>query len=139
MFLMYFVFFHQDSNSNFYCKTKIKLLTRKFSINKLQIALQLSEGGGNSGIGIILGWLMGAIYLGGRLPQIFLNVRFPSAITFTPIVIYSYFTIDDSFFLDANKERLQRYYLEWPTIKYFNFHSLNIFKKKIPLLVDSVF
>ncbi|XP_034695113.1 uncharacterized protein LOC117921352 isoform X1 [Vitis riparia] len=37
--------------------------------------LQLSEGGGNSGIGTFLGWSMTAIYLGGRLPQIILNIR----------------------------------------------------------------
>ncbi|RVW61624.1 putative vacuolar amino acid transporter YPQ1 [Vitis vinifera] len=37
--------------------------------------LQLSEGGGNSGIGTFLGWSMAAIYLGGRLPQIILNIR----------------------------------------------------------------
>ena len=33
-----------------------------------------SDGSG-SGIGTFLGWSMAAIYMGGRLPQIFLNVR----------------------------------------------------------------
>lgn len=34
-----------------------------------------SDGDVSSGIGSILGWLMAAIYMGGRLPQIFLNVK----------------------------------------------------------------
>ncbi|KAF6147770.1 hypothetical protein GIB67_006743, partial [Kingdonia uniflora] len=36
----------------------------------------LRDGGeGNSGIGTFLGWVMAAIYMGGRLPQIYLNIR----------------------------------------------------------------
>lgn len=31
---------------------------------------------GSSGIGTFFGWVMAAIYMGGRLPQICLNVRF---------------------------------------------------------------
>ncbi|CAN8317784.1 unnamed protein product [Cochlearia groenlandica] len=34
-----------------------------------------SHGGGNSKIGMLLGWAMAAIYMGGRLPQICLNMR----------------------------------------------------------------
>lgn len=35
----------------------------------------ISEGDGSSGIGSYLGWAMAAIYMGGRLPQICLNIR----------------------------------------------------------------
>lgn len=42
--------------------------------------LQESVTGGSSGIGSYLGWAMAAIYMGGRLPQICLNVRFPFSI-----------------------------------------------------------
>lgn len=34
------------------------------------------HGDGSSGIGNLLGWAMAAIYMGGRLPQICLNVSF---------------------------------------------------------------
>jgi solute carrier family 66 (lysosomal lysine-arginine transporter), member 1 len=36
----------------------------------------LNTGGGDGGswIGTFLGWAMAAIYMGGRLPQIYLNV-----------------------------------------------------------------
>ncbi|XP_057949149.1 uncharacterized protein LOC131144484 [Malania oleifera] len=37
--------------------------------------LQESGGEGRSGIGNLLGWAMAAIYMGGRLPQICLNIR----------------------------------------------------------------
>ncbi|XP_042513719.1 seven transmembrane protein 1-like isoform X2 [Macadamia integrifolia] len=37
--------------------------------------LLLNEVEENSGIGTFLGWAMAAIYMGGRLPQIFLNIR----------------------------------------------------------------
>ncbi|GFY98101.1 PQ-loop repeat family protein [Actinidia rufa] len=37
--------------------------------------LQETAGSGSSGIGTLLGWGMAAIYMGGRLPQICLNVR----------------------------------------------------------------
>nr|XP_043622719.1 uncharacterized protein LOC122594308 [Erigeron canadensis] len=37
--------------------------------------LEGSEGIENIGIGTFLGWGMAAIYMGGRLPQIFLNIR----------------------------------------------------------------
>ncbi|KAG1327657.1 putative vacuolar amino acid transporter YPQ1 [Cocos nucifera] len=37
---------------------------------------QVRHGDGSSGIGNLLGWAMAAIYMGGRLPQICLNVRF---------------------------------------------------------------
>jgi len=38
----------------------------------------LQENGfaGNSGVGTFLGWGMASIYMGGRLPQICLNVRY---------------------------------------------------------------
>ncbi|KAG0462372.1 hypothetical protein HPP92_020848 [Vanilla planifolia] len=35
----------------------------------------LSEGGGNSVLGNYLGWAMAAIYMGGRIPQIWLNIK----------------------------------------------------------------
>jgi solute carrier family 66 (lysosomal lysine-arginine transporter), member 1 len=31
---------------------------------------------GTSGIGTFLGWAMTVVYLGGRMPQIFLNVSY---------------------------------------------------------------
>ncbi|KAL4583498.1 hypothetical protein LXL04_008072 [Taraxacum kok-saghyz] len=37
--------------------------------------LQVNEGSGSIGIGTFLGWGMAAIYMGGRFPQIFLNIR----------------------------------------------------------------
>ncbi|XP_057506719.1 uncharacterized protein LOC130789942 isoform X2 [Actinidia eriantha] len=37
--------------------------------------LQETAGSGSSGIGTLLGWGMAAIYMGGRLPQICLNMR----------------------------------------------------------------
>ncbi|KAL4571774.1 hypothetical protein LXL04_018539 [Taraxacum kok-saghyz] len=37
--------------------------------------LQVNDGSGSIGIGTFLGWGMAAIYMGGRLPQIFLNIR----------------------------------------------------------------
>ncbi|KAL4570137.1 hypothetical protein LXL04_025788 [Taraxacum kok-saghyz] len=37
--------------------------------------LQVNEGSGSIGIGTFLGWGMAAIYMGGRFPQIFLNVK----------------------------------------------------------------
>ncbi|KAI3514450.1 hypothetical protein L1887_12859 [Cichorium endivia] len=37
--------------------------------------LEDNEGTGSIGIGTFLGWGMAAIYMGGRLPQIFLNIR----------------------------------------------------------------
>lgn len=76
---------------------------------------------------------MAAVYLGGRLPQIILNVRFLSAIR--PVIMYSYFPIDDSFFLDTNIERLQGYNLEWPTINYSNLHPLTFLKKFLCLFI----
>lgn len=39
--------------------------------------LESKNGIESIGIGTILGWGMAAIYMGGRLPQIFLNVRIP--------------------------------------------------------------
>lgn len=99
----------------------------------MHIEFQISKGGGNSGIGNLLGWLMAAVYLGGRLPQIILNVRFLSAIR--PVIMYSYFPIDDSFFLDTNIERLQGYNLEWPTINYSNLHPLTFLKKFLCLFI----
>ncbi|XP_073110837.1 uncharacterized protein [Elaeis guineensis] len=36
---------------------------------------QVRHGDGSSGIGSLLGWAMAAIYMGGRLPQICLNIR----------------------------------------------------------------
>lgn len=36
--------------------------------------LNSGGGGGESWIGTFLGWAMAAIYMGGRLPQIYLNV-----------------------------------------------------------------
>ncbi|XP_022152069.1 uncharacterized protein LOC111019873 isoform X2 [Momordica charantia] len=44
----------------------------------LQVAGELLQNNGNegsSGIGTYLGWAMAVIYMGGRLPQIFLNIR----------------------------------------------------------------
>lgn len=38
-------------------------------------ALSVEHGGGSSEIGSFLGWAMAAIYVGGRLPQIYLNIR----------------------------------------------------------------
>ncbi|XP_058107573.1 uncharacterized protein LOC131251086 isoform X1 [Magnolia sinica] len=38
-------------------------------------SINLRRGSGSSGIGTFLGWAMAAIYMGGRLPQICLNVR----------------------------------------------------------------
>ncbi|KAH7667337.1 putative membrane protein [Dioscorea alata] len=39
------------------------------------IQLAIVQEGANNGIGTILGWAMAAIYMGGRLPQICLNIR----------------------------------------------------------------
>lgn len=41
----------------------------------LQISGSLTEGTGTENIGTFLGWGMAAIYMGGRLPQICLNIR----------------------------------------------------------------
>ncbi|KAJ6304375.1 hypothetical protein OIU77_018106 [Salix suchowensis] len=45
----------------------------------LQVSSRISHENGNdgsgSGIGTFLGWSMAAIYMGGRLPQIFLNIK----------------------------------------------------------------
>lgn len=46
--------------------------------HQLQVSGSLSEGSEgveSNGIGNFLGWGMAAIYMGARLPQIFLNVR----------------------------------------------------------------
>jgi len=40
------------------------------------ISVKLQEGGGSGSVlGQWLGWMMAAIYMGGRIPQIVLNVR----------------------------------------------------------------
>ncbi|XP_058079350.1 uncharacterized protein LOC131227566 isoform X2 [Magnolia sinica] len=46
----------------------------------------LQDGAGGSGIGTILGWAMAAIYMGGRLPQICLNIRRGSAEGLNPFM-----------------------------------------------------
>lgn len=40
-----------------------------------QGAAQDGDDDSGSGVGELLGWLMAAIYMGGRVPQIYLNVR----------------------------------------------------------------
>ncbi|RRT81517.1 hypothetical protein B296_00017499 [Ensete ventricosum] len=46
----------------------------------LQVMLDHVEDDGSSGVGNLLGWAMAAIYMGARLPQIYLNVRMNSGL-----------------------------------------------------------
>ncbi|KAA8519016.1 hypothetical protein F0562_016210 [Nyssa sinensis] len=48
--------------------------------------LQETGGTGSSGIGTFLGWGMAVIYMGGRLPQIFLNIRRGNAEGLNPLM-----------------------------------------------------
>ena len=43
-------------------------------VNGVQMPQHGPEGG--SGIGVLLGWAMAALYMSGRLPQILLNVSY---------------------------------------------------------------
>ncbi|XP_078437990.1 PQ-loop repeat family protein / transmembrane family protein isoform X2 [Wolffia australiana] len=52
---------------------KVFLVGRKILQQKM-VGISSSEGG-SSGIGSFLGWAMAVIYMGGRLPQICLNIR----------------------------------------------------------------
>ncbi|KAK3446483.1 hypothetical protein EUGRSUZ_A02168 [Eucalyptus grandis] len=66
-------------------KDRASSVSRKHSGRIMQVGrklLQVNDGmlqengfAGNSGVGTFLGWAMAAIYMGGRLPQICLNIR----------------------------------------------------------------
>ncbi|XP_039155194.1 lysosomal amino acid transporter 1 homolog [Eucalyptus grandis] len=62
-------------------KVRASSVSRKQSGRVIQVGrklLQVDEGNGFSGhvgVGSFLGWAMAAIYMGGRLPQICLNIR----------------------------------------------------------------
>ncbi|XVF56301.1 hypothetical protein PTKIN_Ptkin06aG0108100 [Pterospermum kingtungense] len=60
---------HEKINQGFVIKIGRKLL----QVNAVSLGEVGTEGGG--GIGTFLGWAMAAIYMGGRLPQICLNIR----------------------------------------------------------------
>lgn len=49
--------------------------------------MEETRGAGSSTIGTLLGWGMAAIYMGGRLPQICLNVRISLSSKF--LLLYS--------------------------------------------------
>ncbi|XP_030520211.2 probable vacuolar amino acid transporter YPQ1 [Rhodamnia argentea] len=62
-------------------KDRASSVSKKHSRRVMQVGrklLQVNDGNGfagNSGVGSFLGWAMAAIYMGGRLPQICLNIR----------------------------------------------------------------
>ncbi|XP_030453265.2 probable vacuolar amino acid transporter YPQ1 [Syzygium oleosum] len=62
-------------------KDRVSSVSKKHSGRVMQVGrklLQVNDGNGfagNSGVGSFLGWAMAAIYMGGRLPQICLNIR----------------------------------------------------------------
>lgn len=62
-------------------KDRASSVSKKQSGRVMQVGrklLQVNDGdgfAGNSGVGTFLGWAMAAIYMGGRLPQICLNIR----------------------------------------------------------------
>lgn len=62
--------------------------------------LQESVTGGSSGIGSYLGWAMAAIYMGGRLPQICLNVRF------TFLILLLIYDLLASFYYSSDRTKL---------------------------------
>ncbi|XP_020080100.1 uncharacterized protein LOC109703796 [Ananas comosus] len=72
--VMYFNYFSIGNTFNTSPHGTVLRLGRKLlQVKRGDSSLQHS--GENSGIGSFLGWAMAAIYMGGRLPQIFLNIR----------------------------------------------------------------
>ncbi|KAI9121518.1 hypothetical protein K1719_008551 [Acacia pycnantha] len=67
-----------DRRSNYMVKSPrhefVMLVGRKLlQVNGVQLPEHVSEG--SSGIGVLLGWAMAALYMSGRLPQIHLNMK----------------------------------------------------------------
>nr|CAD1829083.1 unnamed protein product [Ananas comosus var. bracteatus] len=72
--VMYFNYFSIGNTFNTSPHGTVLRLGRKLlRVKRGDSSLQHS--GESSGIGSFLGWAMAAIYMGGRLPQIFLNIR----------------------------------------------------------------
>ncbi|KAH9737218.1 PQ-loop repeat family protein / transmembrane family protein [Citrus sinensis] len=77
IFLTTFNFHHSNSEHDMVFEKPNKGFVIQVRRKLLQVSgglLQESVTGGSSGIGSYLGWAMAAIYMGGRLPQICLNV-----------------------------------------------------------------
>lgn len=78
IFLTTFNFHHSNSEHDMVFEKPNKGFVIQVRRKLLQVSgglLQESVTGGSSGIGSYLGWAMAAIYMGGRLPQICLNIR----------------------------------------------------------------
>ncbi|KAK8962660.1 hypothetical protein KSP40_PGU015562 [Platanthera guangdongensis] len=82
----------------------------------------VSEGSGSSEVGNLLGWAMAAIYMGGRLPQIWLNIRRGNVEGLNPFM-FVLAVVGNSTYVGSILSNS----LEWSTIK-----------PNLPWLVDAV-